>query len=233
MEINVLASGSSGNSTYINDGKTALLLDAGITFRELQKGTGFRLSDVSGCLVTHEHSDHSKACKELAKRGMNIFSGNGTFSALGLSGHRFKSVKALETFGVGTFKILPFDVKHDAAEPLGFLIESVTAKEKLLYFSDTAYLKYSFDGLTYIIAECNHGEYEIKNNVKSGALNPDLAQRIVKNHLSVERLIDFLKATDLSRLKEVHLIHLSANNSSERKFKKIVQRVVGVETYVH
>lgn len=79
MEIRVIASGSSGNATYINDGITSLLLDAGISYSDLQKGTGFRLSGVAGCLVTHAHMDHSKAVKDLAKRGTDLYSSAGTF----------------------------------------------------------------------------------------------------------------------------------------------------------
>ena len=73
MEIKVIASGSSGNATLISDGVTALLLDAGISHKELQRGTGFKLSGVAGCLITHEHQDHSKACKELAKTGTDVY----------------------------------------------------------------------------------------------------------------------------------------------------------------
>lgn len=233
MEIKVIASGSGGNATYISDGVTALLLDAGISYSDLQKGTGFRLSSVAGCLVTHAHMDHSKAVKDLAKRGITVYSSNGTFDYLKLQGHRFKVVNALDVFDIGTFKVKPFDVIHDVPEPLGFLVKSTETGEKLLYFSDTAYVRYSPEGLTHIIAECNHGEYELRRSVSEGIIAPELAKRITRNHISVERLIDFLKACDLSQLQEVHLIHLSDNNSDEERFKREVQRIVGVPVYVH
>lgn len=228
-----MASGSSGNATYVSDGVTALLLDCGISYRELQKGTDFGLSKLSGVLVTHYHQDHSKAVKDLAKHGIDVYSSEGTFEALKIQGHRCKPIKALETFSVGTFDVTPFDVIHDAPEPLGFLAESVETGEKLLYFSDTAYVRYTFDGLTHIIAECNHGEYELRRSVSEGIITPELAKRITRNHISVERLERMLKANDLSRLQEVHLIHLSNNNSDEGRFKNVIQRVVGVPVYVH
>lgn len=233
MEIKVLASGSSGNATYVSDGVTALLLDCGISYRELQKGTDFGLSKLSGVLVTHYHQDHSKAVKDLAKHGIDIYSGVGTFEALKIQGHRYKPVKSLKSFSVGTFDVTPFNVIHDAPEPLGFLAESVETREKLLYFSDTAFVRYTFDGLTHIIAECNHGEYELRRSVSEGIITPELAKRITRNHISVERLERMLKANDLSRLQEVHLIHLSDNNSDEGRFKNVIQRVVGVPVYVH
>lgn len=228
-----MASGSSGNATYVSDGVTALLLDCGISYRELQKGTDFGLSKLSGVLVTHYHQDHSKAVKDLAKHGIDIYSSAGSFEALKIQGHRCKPVKSLESFSVGTFDVMPFDVIHDAPEPLGFLAESVETGEKLLYFSDTAYVRYTFDCLTHIIAECNHGEYELRRSVSEGIITPELAKRITRNHISVERLERMLKANDLSQLQEVHLIHLSDNNSDEGRFKSVIQRVVGVPVYVH
>jgi len=233
MEIKILASGSRGNATYINDGKTSLLLDAGIPIKELQAGTGFRLSGIGAALVTHDHIDHSKASKDLAKRGTDVYASQGTLDKIGASGHRYHPLTALVPFTVGTFNILPFDVTHDAAEPLGFLAESIATGEKLIYFSDTAYVKYTFAGLNYIIAECNHGEYELRQSVRDGVIDAVLAKRIVKNHFSVERLIGFLKANDLSRLTAVYLIHLSDNNSHAERFKQAVQRETGVEVRVY
>lgn len=228
-----MASGSSGNATYISDGDTALLLDCGISYHELQKGTDFGLSKLSGVFVTHCHQDHSKAVKDLAKHGIDVYSSAGTFEALKIQGRRCKHVKPLESFSAGTFDVMPFDVIHDAPEPLGFLAESTETGEKLLYFSDTAYVRYTFGGLTHIIAECNHGEYELRRSVSEGIITQELAKRITRNHISVERLERMLKANDLSQLQEVHLIHLSDNNSDEGRFKSVIQRVVGVPVYVH
>lgn len=233
MKIKVIASGSSGNATLINDGKSSLLLDAGVTIKELQRGTGFMLSNIAGCLVTHAHADHSKACKDIAKRGISIYSSQGTFDSLNVIGHRFIPVRSLNEFKVGTFIVRPFDVVHDVAEPLGFLVNSSISGEKLVYFCDTAYVKYSFSGLDYIVAECNHGDRELRESVKSGVINAELAKRITRNHLSLERFIAFLKATDLSFVKEIHVIHLSDNNSNAERFKQEIQRIAGTEVYIY
>ena len=135
MDIKVLASGSSGNAYRISDGKTALLLDAGIPLKGIQVGLSFRVRELAGCFITHAHQDHSKAAKDLARLGIDIYTSRGTIEACGLTGHRIKPAKALEELTVGTFKVLPFDVQHDAPEPLGFLYTSTTTGEKLLYFT--------------------------------------------------------------------------------------------------
>jgi phosphoribosyl 1,2-cyclic phosphodiesterase len=233
MEIKIIASGSSGNATLISDGVTSLLFDAGIPIKGLQEGTGFRLSSVEGVFVTHDHADHSKAMKDLSKRGIDVYASQGTFDKLGLSGHRYHVLKPLESVAVGTFEVMAYDVTHDAAEPLGFLAESKRSGDKLIYFSDTAYIKYAFSGLTYIIAECNHGENELIQSVKNEVIDADLAKRIVKNHMSVERLAAFMHSNDLSRLKAVYLIHLSDNNSNAERFKEAIQRETGTEVYVY
>jgi len=233
MEIKIIASGSTGNATKISDGTSSLLLDAGINIKRLQSETGFTISSVAGCFVTHAHQDHCKAVKDLAKLGVNIYSSRGTFGSLGINGHRHREMKSLETITVGTFKVMAFDVVHDAEEPLGFLVESTVTGEKLLYFSDTAYVKYTFKGLTHIIAECNHGERELRKSVRDEVIDKILAKRIVQNHMSLERFIEFLKANDTSRVKQVYLIHLSDNNSNSERFKQAVQQITGTEVYVY
>lgn len=233
MTVKVIASGSSGNVTLISDGDTALLLDAGISIKELERGSGFTLSCVSACLVTHEHQDHSKACKDLVKRGIDVYASAGTLQALNAEGHRYKPVVAMKEFIVGSFVIMGFGVKHDAAEPLGYLIYSQHTLEKAVYFVDTAYVKEKFNGIHYFIVECNHGEQELRGSVDRGVIAPELAARIARNHFSLERLLKFLKANDLSRTKEIHLVHLSDNNSNEERFKREVQRLTGVEVYIH
>ena len=83
MLINPIASGSSGNAYYISDGQSNLLLDAGIPLAQIQAGCGYKVSQLSGCLVTHGHGDHVKAAKALARMGVNIYTSQGTAAAAG------------------------------------------------------------------------------------------------------------------------------------------------------
>ena len=106
----------------MTDGNTPLLLECGIPIKEIQKGLGFGLRETEGCLISHEHKDHSKAAASIAKRGIDCYMSNGTAVFMGGSfpGYRFKPIEAGEQFKIGTWTILPFDTQHDAAEPLGF-----------------------------------------------------------------------------------------------------------------
>ena len=232
MEIKVLASGSSGNAYTISDGATTLLLDAGIPLKEIQIGTGFKVRQLNGVFVTHEHKDHSKAMKDLAHLGVDVYASRGTMEACGLSGHRFHPVEALKELDVGTFRILPFDVEHDAAEPLGFLFTSMATAEKLLYFTDTYFVRYRFQGLTHIMAECNYTEEGIRESVAEGRIPVDLVPRLVRSHMSLEHLLDMLRANDMRTVRQIYLLHLSDNNSEAQRMKEAVQRQTGAEVYL-
>jgi phosphoribosyl 1,2-cyclic phosphodiesterase len=163
MDIKVLASGSSGNAYLVSDRHTTLLIECGISYRKIQQKLNFRTAEIDACLVTHEHKDHSKASKDILKAGIDIYISQGTKEALELVGHRINIIKAKQQFKIGTWVILPFDTQHDAVEPLGFLLYSNATKEKLLYVTDTAYIRYQFKGLTHIMIECNYSTENISH----------------------------------------------------------------------
>jgi len=232
MDIKVFASGSSGNAYQISDGDTTLLLDAGIPFREIQKGCAYKVRQIDGCFVTHAHLDHSKAVHDLAKHGVDIYTSGGTIEARGLSGHRIHELKALQEIRVGSFQVLPFDVQHDAPEPLGFLFTSRSTGEKLLYFTDTYYIKYRFNALTHIMAECNYDTESVRRSVEAGYTPLERVPRLMKSHMSLDSLLDMLKANDLSKLRQIYLLHLSENNSDEKFMRESIQKLTGAEVYV-
>lgn len=232
MQIKVLASGSSGNAYIVSDGRTTLLLDAGIPLKAIQVGTNFTVRKIAGAFITHSHQDHSKAAKDLARYGVNIYTSRGTIEACGLTGHRLHPVKALQEITVGTFKVLPFNVEHDAPEPLGFLFASTATGEKLLYFTDTYFVRYRFNGLTHIMAECNYTQDGIDRSIAAGYIPVEMVPRLVKAHMSLEHLLEMLKANDLRQVRQIYLLHLSANNSEEQRMKEEVQRQTGAEVYV-
>ncbi len=232
MDIKILASGSTGNCYRISDGKTSLLLDAGIPFKKIQVECRFKISDIQGCLITHTHLDHSKAAKDLVKNSIDVYTSQGTIAACNLTGHRIHAVSALSKFNIGTFEIIPFDVEHDAPEPLGFVMASAHTGEKLLYITDTYYIKYKFQGLTHIMAECNYDAEILYQNVRNNTLPDFVAKRIIKSHMNINNFLDMLKVNDLSKIQQIYLLHLSDSNGNEIEFKEKVQKLVGTEVYV-
>jgi len=230
IEIKSLASGSSGNCYWISDGNTALLLEAGIKFKEIQKGLNFRVSQIAGCLISHSHADHSKAARELVKAGIDIYTSQGTAEILKLQDHRINIIKSKKQFNIGTWKVMPFDTIHDDPEPLGFLL--ISGEEKILYACDTCYLRYRFVGLTHILVECNYSKEILFQNRENGSLSLERKKRTIRNHFSLEDVKEFLKANDLGKVREIHLLHLSDSNSDAGIFKREIQSLTGKEIYV-
>lgn len=231
IEILPLASGSRGNCYWVTDGSTPLLLEAGIRFQDIRKGTGFRVSEIAGVLISHEHQDHSKAVRDVMKAGIDCYMSAGTAEALGISGHRLHIIQARQQFQLGSWAVLPFETQHDAAEPLGFLLANQYG-EKLLYATDTYYIRYRFRGLTHIAVECNYSMDILRANIEAGLVEPALKKRILKSHFSLEHVKEFLKANDLSQVKEIWLLHLSDRNSDAELFKREIMELTGKPVYV-
>lgn len=227
MNIQILASGSSGNCYKVSDGQTSLLLECGIPFREIQKKLNFKLYEIDGCLVSHEHGDHSKAIMEMLKSGIDVYTSKGTAAPFENDIFKAIHVEAEKQFQVGTFDILPFDTQHDAAEPLGFILYSRVTKEKLLFATDTYYVKYRFESLNYIMVECNYSIDILKANSEAGRLPLALKNRLLQSHFELGNVKKFLQANDLSKVKEIRLLHLSDGNSDEIRFKREIQELTG------
>lgn len=227
-----ISSSSKGNAYLVEStGAPPLLLEAGLPFRKLRERLGFRLSGLAGCLVSHEHMDHAQGVKDLLKAGVECFMSNGTSGSLGVSlHHRTNMVMAGVPRRIGEWDILPFSLDHDATEPLGFFISFEA--DSLLFVPDTAGVKERFLGATIVAIECNHIGDVLDENVRSGRVDSALADRIRKSHLSLESLVAMLKTMDLSRCRQIYLLHLSDNNSDEYRMKKEVQQVCGIPVEV-
>lgn len=231
IDIQTLATGSKGNCYRVSDGSTALLLEAGITFKAIQQGLDFKTSEIAGVLISHEHMDHCKGVEGCLKRGMTIYMSEGTKDGMGLDNAQIRIIKSKEQFRIGTWTILPFDVQHDVNEPLGFLLQSDNGS-KLLFATDTYYIKYKFSGLTHLMIECNYDQQTLDENVESGRTHPFMRKRVMRSHFSLENLIEFLKANDLSKVEEIHLLHLSDSNSNVERIFKTVARATGKMIYI-
>lgn len=236
MKLKVLGSGSSGNCYLLQGDKETLILECGIKYKDILKGLNFDLSKVVGCLISHEHKDHSKAINEIIRSSIDVYLSPGTIEAINYEAlkltttHLVRLIASEEQFKVGGFTVLPFEAEHDAAEPLGFLI-SHEEIGKLLFITDSYYCQYQFSGVNHILIECNYSKEILEENIKNG-LNPVLARRLLKSHFSLDNAKEFLKATDLSQVKDITLIHLSSNNSNASLFQEEIEKLTGKITYV-
>ena len=227
MDIKVIASGSSGNAYLIGDGKTRLLFDAGIPFKRIQIGCGFKTSSIDVCLVTHRHGDHAAAIPKLLQRGIAVYSNEdvaGLYPGV-------QSVEARREFRIGTLRILPFEAEHDVP-CYGYQVTSTETGERLVYITDSAYVRYTFTGLTHIMIEANYAEDIMIGNVRDEKVPLSLAERVAGTHMSIDTLLSLLRANDMTKVRQIYLLHLSDNNSDAEVFKKMVQRETGAEVYI-
>ena len=225
VEIIPVASGSSGNFYIVEDGNEKLLIECGISITKIKQSLEFKLTNAIGCLVTHSHLDHSKESEKLFSSGVNVYMSKGTADKLNLKSHRLKIIKAHKQFNINDWSILPFDVHHDDPEPLNFLIQK--GNEKLVYLTDTFYCKYKFNNLTRIMIECNYSKKILDENIAAGRVPMVQKNRLLKSHFSLKNVKDFLNANDLSKVREIHLLHLSNRNSDAKLFKKEIQELTG------
>lgn len=236
ISVKCLASGSAGNSYAVDDGKSVLLLEAGIRKRTILAGYMDLHMRVKGCLITHEHQDHAKAALGLSMAGIDVYASGGTFAALNAEkdhrNYRLHSIKAGEQFTLGTWTVLPWEAQHDAAEPLGFLLYSKETRDKLIFATDTYFIPNTFRGLTYIMVECNYDRTLLDRNISAGSVPESLRPRLVRSHFSLDNVRTFLTANDLSTVQRIYLLHVSNQNGDKDAFRRDIEVLTGIPVTV-
>jgi phosphoribosyl 1,2-cyclic phosphodiesterase len=229
-----LASSSAGCSYVLRRGDLApLLIDAGLSFKEIQRALNFQLSTLAGCLISHAHGDHAKAAYELMRNGVEVYGSQETLAQGATLVSAFANpVKADVGFNVGPWSVRPFAAVHDMPGTLGFYIAPRGERERFLYLTDSAYSPFRFEGLTHIAVECNYSAEIMRDNALRGDISADRFKRTTRTHMSLERLLEMLAANDLSKVQEIHLLHLSDANSDEEAFAAAVRRATGCPTFV-
>lgn len=227
LNVHIYASSSKGNAISVSDGVSRILLDAGLPYSKLSRM--MNLNEIEAVFISHEHKDHCHAVGELTRRGIDVYMSEGTWVHLpveivSMTPSIVKHGMQRET---ANWIVLPFNVDHDAAEPLGFLIQSKNTGKKLVYIVDSAIVDYDFTGVNTWIIEANYAE----DIIAQGDQKEWLKSRIRTSHFSLDNLKDFLGSSDLSQTEEIFLVHLSDSNSDEERFKREIMELTGIPTY--
>jgi len=221
MQIDCFASSSSGNLYRVSNGVDPLLIECGLPIRKIKQALGYRLSDIRACLVSHSHADHSRAVRDLMKAGVDCYMSRETAEAHEIClNHRLIEVQPMKRFDIGSWSCKAFETQHDCPGSLGFLLAS--GRELLLYLTDSFYVRHRFRGLTHVMIEANWSKKTL-----SPDLDPAVKRRLIRSHMSLENVLKFLAANDLSAVREIILIHLSDGNSDAAMFKRAVERATG------
>lgn len=222
-----LASSSKGNAYAVDTEGSRILLECGIPFRRLQKALGYQVQELDGCLITHEHKDHAGHIGQLIARGVPVYASPGTAEALEQEGViPFQMLRGRDLgppFRVGGFTVVPFRVLHDAAEPVGFLLQDGDG-DKLAFATDTVNLAYRFPGVGILAIEANYEEERLARHTRIPEM---VARRIRNSHMEIGRVCTFLRRQELSRCREIWLLHLSAASSDEAYFIHEASKAAG------
>ncbi|MBQ3503153.1 MAG: hypothetical protein IJA75_00440 [Oscillospiraceae bacterium] len=226
MKFHSLASSSHGNAYIVSDSDTRILLECGVSHRKLQQLCGFRVTSFDACLVSHEHKDHSSCVEKMIASGIPVYMSQGTAEALELPEALLELATQMESgirFTVGTIDILPFSTMHDAREPLGFVMQSRVDGDILAYAIDTVNVPYNFPGVNLLAVEANFEQAVLD---RCERMPEKVRHRIANTHMEIDMLCRCLNRMDLSRCREIYLLHLSDATSHEGHFINKVARAV-------
>lgn len=210
MHLKCLGSGSSGNCYLLELEQEALVIEAGIPFMEVKKALNFNIRKIVGVVVSHSHGDHAGRVKEYEAAGVPVF-----------KPYETDKLRQMQVFG--NFTIKSFDLVHDVP-CCGFLIVH-PEMGRLLYASDTEYIKYRFDRLNHILVEANYSA----ELIDPGAVNRN---HVLMGHMGLQTALEFLQANRNQELRNVVLCHLSRNNADPEQFRQEAERVVECDVYV-
>jgi phosphoribosyl 1,2-cyclic phosphodiesterase len=214
-----------------------LLLECGVRWPVLQKALQYNFDGLEGCLLTHEHKDHSQATEDLIKAGIDVYASEGTFDAIEPSLSLTRRANVCDDGTIiktESFFIFPFVMIHDAAQPLGYIVHEKDAQEYLLFCPDSAFLRQTFGiKFTIVALECSYDKAILQNRVDAGDIHEEVAKRIAGSHAEKDTTLKYLQnCCDLSRCRQIHLIHTSGVNLNKRAVKEEFKRKLFMEIII-
>lgn len=235
MKLTVVGTGSSGNCYILENKHGAILLDAGLPISKIRRAVR-DWSKVGACFVTHEHGDHAQAVPALCRRGIVCYMSPGTRAIL-LNGEKpdyagnIECVRASDLVITDTgFHVMPFAVKHDASDPLGYMIKDHETNKILVFATDTAGFYNRFANVSYWLIESNFCMDILERQYRDGTITAQMWLRIVMSHMDMRALADFLPTNDLTKTELIVLCHLSATRSDEARMIDTIQTATGCRT---
>lgn len=230
MKLHVLGSSSLGNCYILESDRDALIIEAGVRMSEVKKALRWQISKVSGAVITHEHNDHSGYIAEMAASGIRVLALEEVLKSHGIYGKPFTfAIMPLRGYKVGNFRIMGVPVIHDV--PCVGYVVSHPDMGKLLFITDTVTFDYCIPGLNHIMIEANYADDIVDQRIASGAMPSSMRPRLLNSHMEIEQTKAILNRTDLSRVDNIVLIHLSDGNSDEERFVRETRELTGKPVY--
>ena len=201
IELCVLASSSSGNCIYVASGETRILIDAGVSAKQVGlrlAKVGAELGQIDALCLTHEHSDHMAGFGVLTRKiGFDVYANEGTMQAIERSKRREEGVKwkmftTGSEFRIGSLRLTAFGVPHDSAEPVGYVIEDEDARVGIAtdLGMPTNSIRRRMQECHAVVLESNHDTHMLRNSKRPWSLKQRILGR--QGHLSNEQAAELL-----------------------------------------
>jgi len=233
MKISILGSGSNGNSIFIEENGSKILIDAGFSCKKIEEklnSIGEELENIDALLITHEHADHILGAGIISRKydipvhitKESYIAGQNKLGKIDENNLRFINGDFIIN---GDIKAIPFDVMHDAERTIGFRLESRNNK-KIAISTDIGYIsnivREAFSGVDVMVIESNY-DYNMLMNC---AYPFNIKARIKSNngHLSNNSAVKFIKDIHSNRLQKVFLAHISKDSNTYDIAREVLER---------
>jgi phosphoribosyl 1,2-cyclic phosphodiesterase len=227
QSVSILSSGSCGNSTLLRSNGECILIDAGISCRELERRMSFfgaEPTQVVGVVLTHEHTDHVRGAKKFCtEHEVPAYATRGTLALTPLGGANAVMFTPSKSFSVGSFRLSPFKVKHLAAEPIA--VSVTMGSRKVGIASDLGCITPGvLDGLSdseLLLIEANYDERMLLEGDY-----PEFLKRTIRGnhgHLSNDDAGVLSTKAATVRTERIVLVHLSKDNNTPEVARMTVE----------
>ncbi len=239
LRFRIIGSGSSGNCSLVSSGNTHILIDCGLPLKHIAaalQDTGLTPHDLSGVLISHEHTDHIGKLPTLLRRFRTpVLATVKTAGEIKTNGQPadFHYFKMGEPFAVGDLEICAFPISHDATEPSGFIIRHQGVQ--LAHVTDlgcmTELVRQRLRDSHAIVIESNHDEEMLKIGPYPWPLKQRVMSRI--GHLSNRELAEFLSKDFDGIAREIILAHLSLKNNHPEIARLSAEDALSRRSFAH
>ena len=231
FEVSVLASGSSGNCFYIGSDKANILIDAGISCKQISerlKGIGRDIKNINGIFLSHEHIDHIRGIDTLTRKyDIPVFVNKGTLGRCYFDMGGIQLFKTNEPMDFNGLKIIPFSKNHDATDPVSFIVKN--GAKKISVMTDAGIccpnMERAASESDVMILEANHDSEMLKNGQYPYYLKKRIAS--TRGHLSNRDAALLVLEHAKKKLKHVLLSHLSLFNNTPELAMNTFKTIIG------
>ena len=210
MKLKVLGSSSAGNCYLLENDTECLVIEAGVPLKDVKIALDFNVRKIVGVVVSHSHGDHAKYAAEYKKAGISVF-------------QLYETSDENQIRKYGNFIITAFPLVHDVPCHGFYILHDDFGK--LIYATDTEYIKWRFKNVNHILIEANHStELVDRDSAKY--------EHQIRGHMNFVTTCEFVRVNKSPNLRNVVLIHLSSDSADEDTFLSEIKKVVDCDVYI-